>query len=114
MRQTMGPRRRHNLRSFERLQEAIYHALRAAIALVPYFPPKLATTVLAFLPAFEHIGGIRIKRAAIFASWSGIGSHSFVEPLPHGSRFLSKTSSNLWRSQSLLTQGEHLLIPLVS
>jgi hypothetical protein len=44
----MGARRRHNLRGFERLQEAIDHALRAAIALEPYFPPKLAATVLAF------------------------------------------------------------------
>jgi hypothetical protein len=37
-----------------------------------------------------------------------------VEPLPHGSRFHPKTKSNLWRRQSLLTQGEHLLIALLS
>src|SRR6266705_242987 len=90
-----GSPRRHNLRGFECLQEAIDHALRPAIALEPYFPPQLATTVLAFLPAFEHRGGIRIKRAAIFASWSRIGSHPFVEPLAHGSRFHPKMTSNL-------------------
>src|SRR5437764_7903544 len=65
-------------------------------------------------PSFEHVGGVRIKLAAIFASWSGIGSYPVVEPLPHGSRFHPKTKSNLLRSQSLLTQGEHLLIPLLS
>src|SRR5437660_7608280 len=70
--------------------------------------------MLTFLPAFEHIGGVRIKLAAIFASWSGIGSHPVVEPLPHGSRFHPKTKSNLLRSQSLLTQGDHLLIALLS
>src|SRR5256884_1462787 len=113
-RQTICSRRRHNLRGFERLQEAIDHALRSAIPLEAHFTPKLATTALAFLPAFEHIGGVRIKRAAIFASWSGIGSHPVVEPLPHGSRFHPKPKSNLLRSQSLLTQGDHLLIPLLS
>jgi len=114
MRQTRCPCRRHNLIGFERLQEAIDHTLRSAIPLEPYYPPKLAATVLAFSPTFEHIGGVRIKLATIFASWSAIGSHTFVEPLPHGSRFHSKTNSNLWSSQSLLTPGEHLLIPLLS
>ena len=65
-------------------------------------------------PSFESIGGVRIKLAAIFASWSALGSHPFVEPLPHGSRFHPKTTSNLLRSQSLLTQGEHPLIPPLS
>src|SRR5436853_3139271 len=114
MRQASCPRRRHNLRSFERLQEAIDHALRSAIPLEPHFPPQLAATALTFLPAFKHVGGVRIKRAALFASWSGIGSHSFVEPIPHGARFHPKPTSYLLRRQSLLTQGEHLLIALLS
>src|SRR5436305_3715231 len=114
MRQTSCPRRRDNLRGFERLQEAIDHALRSAIPLKPDFPPQLATTALTLLPAFEHIGGVRIKLAAIFASWSGIGSYPVVEPLPHGSRFHPKTAGNLLRRQSLLRPGEHLLIALVS
>src|SRR5947209_4326963 len=114
MRQASCPRRRHNLRSFERLLEAIDHALRSAIPLEPHFPPQLAATALTFLPAFKYVGGVRIKRAAIFASWSGIGSHPFVEPISHSSRFHPKPTSNLLRRQSLLTQGEHLLIPLLS
>src|SRR6266567_439883 len=65
-------------------------------------------------PSFEHIGSVRINLAAIFASWSGIGSHPFVEPIPHGSRFHPKTKSNLLRSQSLFTPGDHLLIALLS
>src|SRR2546421_3155918 len=70
--------------------------------------------MLTFLPTFEHVGGVGIKLAAIFASWSGIGSDPVVEPLPHGSRFHPKTARNLLRRQSLLRPGEHLLIALVS
>src|SRR5437588_9534210 len=65
-------------------------------------------------PSFKHVGGVQIKLAAIFASWSGIGSHPFVEPLPYGSRFHPQPTSNLLRRQSLLTQGQHLLIALLS
>src|SRR2546423_14629353 len=113
-RQTICSRRRHNLRGFQRLQEAIDRALRSAIPLEAHFPPKLAPTALTLLSAFEHIGGVRIKRAPIFASWSGIGSQPDVPPIAHGSRFHPKPNSNLLRRQSMLTQGEHLLIPLLS
>jgi len=49
--------------------------------LEPLFMPKLAATVLAFSPTFEHIGSVGIKIAAIFTSGPGIRDPSSLVPV---------------------------------